>query len=322
MTAPQTARTPTAIALRTVLAPISWGTTYVVVTELLPDSRPMLVAAIRVIPAGILLAVIGAVRSGWRPRGPEWGRTLALGTCNFGLFFPLLFVAVYRLPGGVAAAAGGLLPLLVIALTWVVAREVPTRRNLAVGVAAAIGVALVVVRPGAGIDAIGVLAAIGANLSFAMGTVLAKRLPPAQDKVAATGWQLLAGGALILPLAAVAEGAPPAIDAQAIIGFTYLTLVGTAIAYLLWFEGIRRLPAVAPPLLGLAAPITGATMGWVVLGEALTPIQLLGFALTISAITYGATTGARSGAVPSPPPSLPGDEVAERTVALPAAARR
>lgn len=296
-----TERHPTITALRTVLAPISWGTTYVVVTELLPAGRPLLVAAVRVLPAGLVLALIGVARSGWRPHGPEWGRTLALGTCNFGLFFPLLFVAVYRLPGGVAAAAGGLQPLLVAAVTWIAVREAPTRRSLAVGVVAAIGVGLVVVRPGAGIDPVGVAAAAAANLSFAVGIVLAKRLPPADDRVASTGWQLLAGGVLIAPLALVVEGGPPTIDLEALGGFAYLSVVGTAIAYLLWFDGIRRLPAIAPPLLGLAAPITGAALGWIVLGEDLTPVQLLGFALTIGAIAYGATVAARPVGSPAAP---------------------
>lgn len=291
------------LVARTVLAPISWGTTYVVVAELLPAGRPLLVAAIRVVPAGMLLAAIGLVRSGWRPHGPEWWRTLALGACNFGLFFPLLFVAVYRLPGGVAAAAGGVLPLLVLLITWVATGERPTRAEVGIAAVAAMGVALVVVRPGAGIDPVGVLAAVGANLSFATGMVLAKRLPPTVDPLAATGWQLLAGGAMIVPLAALVEGPVPVLDGRAVAGFAYLSLVGTAIAYLLWFDGIRRLPPVAPPLLGLAAPITGAALGWILLGEDLTPLQLVGFAVALGAIAYGATVGAGRSEREPPPPS-------------------
>lgn len=291
----------TLVALRTALAPIWWGTTYVVVAELLPAGRPMFVAAVRVIPAGLLLAAIGLVRSGWRPHGVEWGRTAALGAANFGIFFPLLFVAVYRLPGGVAAAAGGLQPLLVLLITWAAVGDRPRRSSVAVGAVAALGVALVVVRPGAGIDPIGVLAAVGANLSFAVGIVLAKRLPKASDPLAATGWQLLAGGLLIAPLALVVEGGPPPIDGRAVVGFAYLSVVGTALAYLLWFDGVRRLPPVAPPLLGLAAPVTGAALGWVLLGEDLSPVQLLGFALTLGAIAYGATRGAQGGLTASSP---------------------
>lgn len=286
-------------AAATVLAPIAWGTTYVTITELLPDGRPLFVALARVLPAGLLLVALGARRAGrGRPRGAGWARTVALATCNFGLFFPLLFVAVYRLPGGVAAAVGGLQPLLVLLLTRVVAGERPRRRDLAVGVVAAVGVALVVIRPGADIDPLGVLAAVGANLSFSLGVVLTRRFPaPAPaDRLAATGWQLLAGAALLAPVALLVEGAPPAVDGRAVLGFAYLSLAGTALAYVLWFRGIRRLPAVAPPLLGLAAPATGAVMGWVVLGQALSPLQLAGFALTLAAIAYGATSGQDHGA--------------------------
>src|SRR6478736_3463085 len=103
----RSSRTP---ALTTVLAPISWGTTYLVVTELLPAGRPLLVASMRVVPAGVLLVGVALMRSRWRPRGREWGRTALLALFNFGLFFPLLVVAVQRLPGGTAAALGGLQP--------------------------------------------------------------------------------------------------------------------------------------------------------------------------------------------------------------------
>lgn len=289
-------------ALATVLAPISWGTTYVAITELLPDGRPLFVALVRVLPAGLLLVALGALRRGHArddgdgcSRRAGWARTAALAVCNFGLFFPLLFVAVYRLPGGVAAAVGGLQPLLVLLLTRVVTGERPRRRDLAVGVVAAVGVALVVVRPGADIDPVGVLAAVGANLSFSLGVVLTRRFPAPADRLAATGRQLLVGALVLVPVALLVEGAPPAVDGRAVAGFAYLSLVGTALAYVLWFRGIRRLPPVAPPLLGLAAPATGAVMGWVVLGEGLSPLQLAGFAVTLGAIAYGATSGPTAG---------------------------
>ena len=57
------------IAGATVLAPIAWGTTYVTVTQLLPDDRPLLVATMRVIPAGVVLLIVGGFVSRWRPRG-------------------------------------------------------------------------------------------------------------------------------------------------------------------------------------------------------------------------------------------------------------
>src|SRR4029453_8366137 len=95
------------------------------VTGLLPAGRPLLVAAGRVLPAGIALLVGGAFVSRWRPGGREGVRTAVLALFNFGLFFPLLVVAVYRLPGGVAAAAGGLQPLLVALVSAALSRARP-----------------------------------------------------------------------------------------------------------------------------------------------------------------------------------------------------
>ena len=287
-------------AAATVVAPISWGTTYVTVTELLPDGRPLLVAAARVVPAGAVLALAGAVTSGARPRGADWWRTALLAAFNFGLFFPLLSVAVYRLPGGVAAAVGGLQPLLVAALSWLIVGRRARSLELVVGCVAALGVGLVVIRPGAGLDPVGVLAAAGANVSFAVGVVLTKRFPPPASRLASTGWQLLLGGVVLVPVTLLVEGVPASLTGRNVAGFGYLSLVATGLAFMLWFNGIRRLPAAAPPLLGLAAPVTGAVMGWAVLGQGLSPVQLAGFVVTLGAIAYGAWLPAAPSAPPVP----------------------
>ncbi|MCU1380894.1 MAG: EamA family transporter [Acidimicrobiales bacterium] len=273
----------------TVLAPIAWGTTYVTITELLPEGRPLLVATMRVVPSGLALVAASLFASRWRPRGAEWWRTGVLAVFNFGVFFPLLVAAVYRLPGGVAAAVGGLQPLFVAGLSWLVNGRRPRALGLVVGMVAALGVGLVVIRPGADLDPVGLVAAVGANLSFAVGVVLTKRWPTPSNQVAATGWQLLMGGLVLVPLTAIVEGLPPSLTGRNVAGFGYLSLVGTALAFVLWFNGIRRLPSAAPPLLGLAAPVTGAVLGWVVLDQSLSPLQLTGFVVTLGAIAYGAS---------------------------------
>src|SRR3954451_3167340 len=272
-----------------VLAPVAWGTTAVVITELLPAGRPLMVATMRVLPAGLLLLALGRLSSPWRPRGVEWRHTALLAICNFGLFFPFLIAAFYRLPGGVAAAVGGIQPVLVLMLSWLIRNRRPRLAELAVAIAAVLGVGLVVVHPGAGLDPLGVLFAVAANVSFAMGVVLTKRLPSPTNHLAATGWQMLIAAGLLLPLMVVIEGVPSHITLSNVAGFAYLSVVATALAFVLWFDGIRRLPAAAPPLLGLAAPVTGAVLGWIVLGQSLSPIQLLGFTITIGAIGRGAT---------------------------------
>lgn len=271
----------------TLLAPISWGTTYITITEFLPPDRPLTVAAARVLPAGMLLALFGMARSRWLPRGRGLRNTAIVALFNFALFFPLLIIAIYRMPGGVAAAIGGVQPLFVATLTWAVTKSRPRPRDLVIGAAAAVGVTLIVGRPGAHFDAVGVFAALAANLSFSMAVVLTKHFATPSDRVGSVGWQMILSSIVLAPLAALTEGPLPPIGLTEVAGFAYLSLAATGVAFLLWFSGIRRLPSTAPPLLGLAAPITGATLGWIVLGESLTPTQLLGFVTTISAITLG-----------------------------------
>jgi probable blue pigment (indigoidine) exporter len=282
------------VVAATALAPISWGTTAITITEFLPAGRPLLVAAMRVLPAGLVLVALGSRQTGWRPVGREWLRYAVLATCNFALFFPLLAAGIYRLPGGVAASGGGLQPMLVAGLTWLLLRRRPRPIDLAVGVVAAVGVAMVVIRPGAGFNHVGLLAMVSANTAFAVGVVLTKRMPVPVNRTATTGWQLLLGAALLVPLALVVEGLPSTLTVRNVGGFAYLSLFGTGLAYIVWFNGIRRLPSVAPPLLGLAAPVTGAALGWIVLGQSLSAVQLLGFALALGAISYGALQGARA----------------------------
>lgn len=280
------------VALTTLLAPIAWGTTYVTITEFLPADRPLFVAACRLLPAGLLLVAIGTVSHRAPVCRRDWKRLTVLAVFNFALFFPLLIVAVYRLPGGVAASVGGLQPLLVAFVGWLTASITPRRLDLLIGTAAAIGVAMVVLRPGAAIDPIGVLAAVGANVSFSIGVVLTRQLRVSGDRITTTGIQLLIGAVVVAPLAVVIEGGAPPITGANLAGVAYLSLFATGAAFVVWFGGIPRLPSQAPPVLGLAAPIVGAALGWILLGESLSPVQLAGFAITIGAIAYAATIGA------------------------------
>lgn len=281
--------------LATLIAPVSWGTTYVTVTELLPPGRPLLVASVRVVPAGIVLLLVGRARSGWRPRGRQWGQTIALALCYYALFFPLLIVGVYRLPGGVAAAVSGVQPLTVALVGLLLVGIVPRRIDLFVGVVAAVGVAMVVLQPNAGLDAIGVVAAIAATVSFAVGIVLNKKFPAPENRLSDAGWQMILAGVLLVPLTLAVEGLPDSVTPLNLAAFAYLSLVVTAVAYLLWMNGVRKLPAAAPPLLNIAVPVTAAILGWIVLDQTFLPLQLLGLVLSLGAIAYGALLGVLGG---------------------------
>ncbi|MGW4546084.1 EamA family transporter [Streptomyces violaceorubidus] len=289
------AATRPAVVALTALAPVSWGSTYAVTTEFLPPDRPLFTGLMRALPAGLLLLALARVL----PRGAWWGKAAVLGALNIGAFFPLLFLAAYRMPGGMAAVVGSVGPLLVVGLSALLLGQRPTARSVLTGVVAASGVSLVVLEAAGGLDALGVLAALASTASMSTGTVLAKRWgrPDGVGPLALTGWQLTAGGLLVAPLALLVEGAPPALDGTAIGGYLYLALANTALAYWLWFRGIGRLSATQVTFLGPLSPLTAAVIGWAALGEALGPVQLAGMVLAFGATLAGQRAPRPRGAV-------------------------
>ncbi|MFD0362105.1 EamA family transporter [Nocardia sp. GCM10030253] len=285
------------------LAPIAWGSTYAVTTEFLPPDRPLFTALMRALPAGLVLLAI----TRQLPRGIWIGRAAALGILNIGAFFPLLFLAAYRLPGGVAGVLGAVAPMFALGFAMVVLAEKPNGRKVIAGLVGVFGVALVVLRGNAQLDTVGVVAGLLGAASMAAGTVLTQRWgrPEGVGPLAITGWQLTAGGLFIAPLAFVIEGAAPALDGRAVGGYLYLGIIGTAVAYFLWFRGISRVPATSIAFLGLLSPVAAAVIGWIALGQALSPLQVLGLVIALGGTLLGQMAGKPAPAVLPEEPGTP-----------------
>lgn len=279
--------------LATALAPLVWGTTYFITTEFLPPNHPMFAALMRSLPAGLLgLLIIRRL-----PRGHWWWKVLVLGALNIGFFFPFLFLAAERLPGGVAATLGATQPILVTALAVLVLNERLSSWRLAWGLVGAAGVGMVVLGPNAGLDLIGILAGIAATASMAVGVILVKRwgLPPGVGPLGLASWQLIAGGLVLLVPTLALEGVPKEIDAAGIGGYIWLGTLGGIIAYTLWFRGLGRLPVTATALLGLLSPLVAAIIGLTLNGETLTAVQIGGFGLALTALACGQLSPRRPG---------------------------
>ena len=276
-------QTRAALIAATALAPSVWGTSYYVSTELLPADRPLLAGLIRALPSGIvLLALTRQLPTGW-----WWAKAIVLGTLNIGAFFALLFVAAYRLPGGVAAVLGGIQPLIAAGLAALLLHE-PIRRHLVVAAfAGLVGVALLVLRSDASLDAAGIIAGLVGSASMATGVVLTKYWGRPVPLLPFTSWQLIAGGLVLAPLALVIEGQPPTLTASNLAGFAWLTTVGTVLAYSLWFHGVQKLPVAQVSLLGLLSPAVAALVGFVALGQTFSIGQLVGVALILAALFIG-----------------------------------
>lgn len=267
------------IAAVTALAPMIWGSTYLVTTEWLPPDRPLLATTVRTLPAGLIL--LATVRT--MPARNWLLRVLALGTLNIAAFNFLLFVAAYRLPGGVAATLMGVQPMAVLVLAALILRDKILPVHVAAVVLGAAGVAMLVFKGSSTPDFVGVLAALGAAVCLAAGITLTKfwGRPEGVGLLAGTGWQLAAGGLVTLPFTLIFEGLPHTITGKNVLGFSYLIVLGAILSYVVWFRGIQKLPVLAVSVLALVSPISATILGYIVLDQTMSPLQLVGIAVIV-----------------------------------------
>ncbi|WP_414584123.1 DMT family transporter [Scytonema sp. PCC 10023] len=126
--------------------------------------------------------------------------------------------------------------------------------------------------------------------TMGLGTVLVKQWKRPVSLLAFTAWQLAVGGIVLLPIALVIEGPITHLSTPNLLGFVYLGLVGTGVAYALWFRGIDKLKASSVSYLGLISPVVATLIGFVLLHQTFTPIQLIGIAIVLMSVLIGQQT--------------------------------
>jgi len=270
-------------SLLAAVAPVTWGAAYFVTAQTLPASHPLWGSVLRALPAGLVLLAV-ARRA---PRGAWWWRSLVLGALNMSAFFVLVYIAAQRLPTSVASTVMAVSPFALALVAWPLLGQRPRAASLAGAGLGFAGVVAMLLTGTVTVDPLGVLAGTTAMLMSSLGFVLATRWKDDVDVLTTTSWQLVAGGLLLVPVALVSEGAPPALDGRAWLGLAFLSLVATALAYVTWFTALRHLPASAVGLVGLLNPVTGVAVGLALGGERLTVLQVLGVLMVLAGVLVG-----------------------------------
>lgn len=267
----------------TAIAPVAWGSTYYVTREYLPGDAALWGGVFRALPAGLILLLICRRL----PRGSWWWKSLVLGTLNIGAFFALVYAVAQLLPSSIAATTMAVSAGVLMLLAWPLLGERPKRWPLIGAALGFLGVAIMVFDGQSKISMLGILLSLTAMGISSVGFILAKKWSSGQPIVDTTAWQLVAGGLLLLPFAWLIQGPPPALDRQAVLGFGYLSVVATAIAFLAWFSGLRHLPSGTVGLLGLLNPVAGVILGTLLAAESLGIQSLGGMALVLSGVLLG-----------------------------------
>ncbi len=275
--------TPVRTFLLAAVAPLVWATTYIITEKFLPPDRPMFAALMRALPMGLVLLA-------WRRTLPPpgwWGKAVVLGMLNIGLFFPLIFLSAYGLPGGLAATVQALLPLVVMLLAWLMIGERAGALRLAGGLVGFAGVTMLVFGTTTGVTALGLFGAFASVASTAVGAVLIKRWAPPVDSLTLVSWQLVVGGLFLLPVSFALEGAPPTIDLAAAAGYLWIGVMGTGVAYWCWFTALRALPAGSVALISLVNPVFATILGIAFAQEAFGWPQAVGMVLVVGGVLMG-----------------------------------
>jgi drug/metabolite transporter, DME family len=278
------------------VAALLWGTGGVSGKLLLntTDLSPLAVGFLRMALSAGALWLLGVAQSGagyWRPLGTlnrdggrGWG-ALALVALAMALYQACYYAAVIRT--GVAIATLISLcgaPLIVALATAATTRQWPRGATMLAMMLSLAGTGLLVL-PGQGADApvdstgvdwTGVALAGGAAASYATVTLVSRRIAATIEPGLLVGVSFAGSAMLLLPFAWLAG--MPAIDVTlpAIGLLLYLGLVPTALAYCLFFRGMRRTDPTAAAIASLLEPLTAVLLAWVVLGEQLSPVSLAG----------------------------------------------
>lgn len=274
------------------LAASIWGTTYVATDFLPPD--PVFISAVRSFGGAIPLILISRA---WPDR--IWlMRAIVLGTFNCGLFFALLFVGALRLPGGIAGTLQSLVPLFAVFLAWPLLGQTPSLARIGFILIGSVGVALLLTEGPVALDQIGILAALGAAISSAIGAVLLNRWGMPPSMIALTSWQLVVAGVELTVLSLFISDHPVALSGTNVVAFLYLCLVGTAVAFFLWFYAIVHGGASRVASLVLFSPLVAFIMDAVFRDLFPSAVQALGAVLVMVSVVASQRIGARRRAEP------------------------
>lgn len=272
--------------LMVVLLVVAWSSTFAAIKLGLEYCPPLLFAGLRALIGGAAMAAFA-----WRPGmslrwRTTWPTYLLLAFLNVVLFLGLQTVAIMDLPTGMAAVLLYLQPVLTGLLAWPVLGEslsVTKMLGLLLGFAGIVTVSWDGLH--GDIAPQGVAVALVAAVAWAFGTVLVKRKEEMLVGPVTITVQFVIGGAALTALGLVVEGPSEVTWAPGLwVGLGYSALVGTTLAWALWFWLIRAGEASRAAAFIFFVPLSAIAIGAVLLDEQVTPLLAVGAALVVAGI--------------------------------------
>ncbi|MEM8794951.1 MAG: DMT family transporter [Pseudomonadota bacterium] len=266
-----------------------WSTGFVGAAFVAPYSEPLSILSLRFIGAAAVLLAFGFLIRGTWPNARRAGLIFASGLLIHGIYLSGVFWGIKNgMPSGVSALLMGLQPIVTaIAASPLLGERVKARHwaGLAIGL---IGVALVI-SPRLTFGAVGITpATLGAHgiavAGIVFGSIFQKRFVGQMDFKTEPGIQLLGGVAIALPVALLTESFHFVPSFELVFGYLWMTLILSCGAFSLYMYLLQQGEASKVAGLFYLVPVFAAVQGYLLFGETLTLVQLLGMAVTTAAV--------------------------------------
>ncbi|MFJ9770964.1 EamA family transporter [Kitasatospora sp. NPDC101157] len=308
--APTPTRLSGAVWIALAVVYVVWGSTYLAIRIAVETMPSFFSAAARFLTAGLLLAGYLLVRqgpAGLRVRGRQLASAALVGLLLLTGGNGLVVLGETSVPSGLAALLVAAVPLWMVVLTAVGGGERPKRAELAGVLLGLVGLGVLSAPAiGGSVEPIGVVLIICATLAWAAGSFASKKIPMPGNVLAASAYQMLAGG-LCNVLIGLARGEQHGLDLGAVSGrswlaLAYLVLFGSLLAFTAYAWLLQSAPLTLAGTYAYVNPVVAVLLGWLILAEPLTGPTLAGGAIVVVGVCLVVSVSRRSGS-PSGSPS-------------------
>lgn len=258
-----------------------WGGMYVVSKVVLEIIPPFLLVSLRLLLGTLTLAVLLLLRGWPEISRQQWLQVLGVGFVGYGISLSLQFLGTKLSTAANGSLVTSATPAFVLLFAWLLLGEIITWRRLLSLLLASLGVVAVIDPRAAQLNPelfLGNILLIGAGITWALYSVLVRKNTQTLDVLPFSLVAFLGGLPVALPASAwewttvgVGEISPGVVA-----GVLFLGVISTALAMVLWNTAFAVVDASLASLTFFAQPVVGTLLGWLFLGERITPLFLFG----------------------------------------------